>query len=182
MDTDVALEELMRLALAGDKRAYAQLLEETSRLLLPYLSRRLNRPGEADDVLQEVLISIHKARHTYNCKRPYMPWAFAIARFRLKDHLRTLYSDKLRNAADLSVADIFSVDNVTNEGLTYESIKRDIEQLPEKQGVILKLMHEEGYTSREVAEKTGMTESAVKVAAHRAYKILRKKLGGDYGV
>jgi RNA polymerase sigma-70 factor (ECF subfamily) len=37
-------------------------------------------------------------------------------------------------------------------------------------------MHQEGYTSKEVAEKMGMTESAVKVSAHRAYKVLRKKL------
>jgi RNA polymerase sigma-70 factor (ECF subfamily) len=51
-----------------------------------------------------------------------------------------------------------------------------VQRLPEKQALILQLMHQEGYTAKEVAEKIGMTESAVKVAAHRAYKILRERL------
>ena len=51
-----------------------------------------------------------------------------------------------------------------------------MQKLPDKQASILQLMHQDGYTSREVAQKMGMNESAVKVAAHRAYKLLRKKL------
>jgi RNA polymerase sigma-70 factor (ECF subfamily) len=51
-----------------------------------------------------------------------------------------------------------------------------VEQLPEKQATILRLLHRDGFTAKEVAEKIGMNESAVKVAAHRAYKVLRKKL------
>jgi len=65
---------------------------------------------------------------------------------------------------------------VTESAFSYESIREVVQKLPEKQADILQLMHEEGYTAREVAEKLGMNESAVKVAAHRAYKILRKKL------
>ncbi len=126
--------------------------------------------------MQEILISIHKARHTYDAKRNYLPWLFAIANFRLKDYLRSHYADKLHFAAELSEAEnIFSQD-VTESSLSYESIKEEIDQLPEKQATILKMMHGEGYTAKEVAEKIGMNESAVKVAAHRAYKILRKKL------
>jgi RNA polymerase sigma-70 factor (ECF subfamily) len=66
--------------------------------------------------------------------------------------------------------------DVTESRLNYESIKGVIQQLPEKQMTILRLIHQDGYTAREVAEMIGMKESAVKVAAHRAYKILKKKL------
>ncbi|MBV8939612.1 MAG: sigma-70 family RNA polymerase sigma factor [Alphaproteobacteria bacterium] len=166
----------MRQGLAGDRRAYAAALEQTARLLRPYLAKRLSRPGEVEDVLQEILLSIHKARHTYDGKRPYAPWAFAIARFRLRDHLRGLYADRLRRASDLSAAENISAAPVTESGFSYESIKEEIRRLPGKQPTILHLMHGEGYTAREVAEKIGMKESAVKVAAHRAYKMLRKKL------
>ncbi|BCB25709.1 DNA-directed RNA polymerase sigma-70 factor [Sulfurimicrobium lacus] len=170
------LEALMKLSLEGDKRAYALLLQETARFLRLFLAKRLNSGGEVDDVLQEILISIHKARHTYDGERPYKPWAYAIAKFRLQDHLRAHYADHLRHAVELSEVENDLQASVTKSDTGYESIRGEIEKLPPKQATILQMMHEEGYTAKEVAEKTGMKESAVKVAAHRAYKILRKVL------
>jgi RNA polymerase sigma-70 factor (ECF subfamily) len=175
-DTTDNLEALMRQSLDGDQRAYAALLQETSRLLRPFLSKRLNFTNEVDDVLQEILISIHKARHTYDGKRPYKPWMYAIAKFRLQDHLRAHYADQLHHADDLDEMEEFLRSDVTEMVISYESISGEVEKLPEKQATILRLMHREGYTAKEVAEKIGMKESAVKVAAHRAYKVLREKL------
>jgi len=166
----------MTQSLAGDQRTYAELLQATTRLLRPYLSRRLNSATEVDDVMQEILISVHKARHTYDGKRPYKPWVFAIAKFRLHDHLRAHYADQLHHADDLAEIEEFLPDHVTESALSYESISAEVEKLPEKQATILRMMHQDGYTAKEVAEKIGMNESAVKVAAHRAYKILRQKL------
>lgn len=170
------LEALMKRSLDGDKCAYALLLQETARFLRPFLARRLNVESEVDDLLQEILISVHKARHTFDGNRPYKPWAFAIARFRLLDHMRAHYADHLHHAVELSEVENDLQENVTKPGMSYESISREVEKLPAKQAAILQMMHQEGYTAREVAEKTGMKESAVKVAAHRAYKILRKVL------
>ena len=65
---------------------------------------------------------------------------------------------------------------VTEAAISYESISSEVEKLPAKQATILKLMHHDGYTAKEVAQKIGMQESAVKVSAHRAYKILKEKL------
>lgn len=167
--------ELIRRSLAGDGRAYGELLQESARILRPYLAKRLNAT-DAEDVLQEILISLHKARHTYDGNRPYMPWLFAIANFRLKDRLRKLYADPLQNAGEVEEIDCFLQENVTESAFDYESINKEIDNLPQKQSVILRLMHGEGYTAKEAAVKTGMSESAVKVSAHRAYKILSKKL------
>lgn len=175
-DTGDNLATLMRQSLNGDTQAYAVLLKETARLLRPYLSKRIYANSEVDDVLQEILLSIHKARHTYNGERPYKPWMYAIAKFRLQDHLRAHYADHLHDAEDLSELEEILPDDVTETGFSYESISMEVEKLPEKQATILRLMHQEGYTAKEVAEKIGMNESAVKVAAHRAYKILRERL------
>ncbi len=172
----VDFEQLMRLSLKGDQAAYAELLRETARLLRPFLAKRLSFESEVDDVLQEILISIHKARHTYDGERPYKPWAYAIAKFRLQDYLRMHYADLLRHAQDISELENFLHTDVTESPISYESISGEVRKLPEKQATILRLMHQDGYTAKEVAEKLGMTESAVKVAAHRAYKILRQKL------
>ena len=166
----------MRQSLNGDQRAYASLLKETSRILRPFLAKRLLFTNEVDDLLQEILISIHKARHTYDGNRPYKPWIYAIAKFRLQDYLRAHYSDQLRDAIELSEVEESLPEDVTETTMSYESISGEVEKLPEKQATILRLMHQEGYTAKEVAEKMGMNESAVKVAAHRAYKILREKL------
>jgi RNA polymerase sigma-70 factor (ECF subfamily) len=175
-DTGDNLAALMRQSLNGDTQAYAVLLKETARLLRPFLSKRLYASSEVDDVLQEILLSIHKARHTYDGERPYKPWMYAIAKFRLQDHLRAHYADHLHDAEDLSELEEMLPDDVTGTGFSYESISMEVEKLPEKQATILRLMHQEGYTAKEVAEKIGMNESAVKVAAHRAYKILRERL------
>lgn len=169
-------ESLMQAGLNGDQKAYASLLAATARLLRPYLSKRLSQASEVEDVMQEILLSIHKARHTYDGKRPYKPWAYAIARFRLNDYLRAHYGDQLRHAADLDVAENIAAQDVTESGFTYESIREEIERLPGKQPMILQLLHQEGHTAKEVAAKMNMRESAVKVAAHRAYKTLRGKL------
>lgn len=170
------IEALMRQSLNGDQQAYALLLKETSRILRPFLAKRLLFTNEVDDLLQEILISIHKARHTYDGNRPYMPWVYAIAKFRLQDYLRAHYSDQLRDAIELSELEESLPEHVTETAISYESISGEIQKLPEKQATILRLMHQDGYTAKEVAEKMGMNESAVKVAAHRAYKILREKL------
>ena len=175
-DQNDNLEALMKQSLAGDQRAYAALLQATSRLLRPFLAKRLLFANEVDDLMQEILISIHKARHTYDGNRPYKPWAYAIAKFRLQDYFRVHYADQLRHAVDFDDLEKSLHEPVTESGLSYESISGEIQKLPEKQATILQLMHQEGYTAREVAEKIGMTESAVKVAAHRAYKVLRKNL------
>ena len=173
------LEPLIKASLAGDERAYATLLKATADLLRPYLLKRLNHATEAEDVLQEILISIHKARHTYDGQRPYKPWVFAIAKFRLTDHLRKHYADHLRQAVDLDEAEFISSEPVTESPFSYESIEEEVKQLTGKAPTILRMMHVQGHTEKEVAHQLNMSESAVKVAAHRAYKILRKKLVGS---
>lgn len=86
------------------------------------------------------------------------------------------YNDELRHAVDVAEVAHELPENVTETAISYESISGEIRKLPEKQMTILQLMHQDGYTAKEVAAKMGMNEPAVKIAAHRAYKLLRKKL------
>ncbi len=173
----LTIEELMARALNGDAKCYMDVLQKTALLIKPYLYKRLGQHQEVDDVLQEILISIHKAKHTYDPSRPYLPWVYAIAKFRLKDRLRKYYNDPLKNAGDLIEAENIPDSDVTESAISYEYIKGEINKLPAKQAKILSLLHEHGYTAKEAAAKINMTESAVKVSAHRAYKILKKKFG-----
>lgn len=170
------LETLMHLAQKGDKRAYSKLLSKCSLILKGYLIKRLSSIDEVDDVVQEVLVSMHKTRHTYEKSRPFKPWLFSIAKFRLYDHLRKIYKKSDNNATYLNEIEINSDLAVTVEGDSYEELYNAIDNLPPKQAKIIKLMKIEGYTAKEIGNKLDMSESAIKVNAHRAYKKLKETI------
>lgn len=173
MEKSLPLETLMELAQAGDNNAYRHLLIHITKILRNFLNKRLFYKEIIEDVLQEILISIHKARHTYDSSRPFVPWVIAIAKFRLTDHLRKSY-----RAADNQMFYIEEIshemeNNVTNEDGEYEYLYKAIEELPQKQKNVVTLMKIEGLSVKEVAKECNMSESAVKTTAHRAYKMLK---------
>jgi RNA polymerase sigma-70 factor, ECF subfamily len=169
------LANLLCAGLSGDQLAYSQFLQRITPLLRRMAGRRITG-ADAEDVVQEILISIHKARHTYDGERPIMPWLVAIANFRILDHLRKHYSQMRHQAVDLAEIEHLLTD-VTDPSAGNESVDELLEGMPEKQQRILTMMHVEGYTAKEVGQAMGMNESAVKVAAHRAIKKIREKLG-----
>lgn len=177
-EKNLRLTQLMQSALAGNQRVYQTFLGEIARHLKPFLLTRVP-PADVDDVLQDILISIHKARHTYDGRRPVLPWVAAIARFRLADYLRRHYAEARYPRTDIAELENSLSADVTEPAGASESISEAVLQLPERQQKILHLMHTEGYTAKEVGAQLGMKESAVKVAAHRAYKLLRTRLKHD---
>lgn len=172
-------EDIMRQAQAGDQSAYASLLKEVSLILKGYLTKRVNSRDDVEDIIQEILLSIHNARHTYDTSRPFLPWMFAIAQFRLVDFLRRHYRQGEREMVDFESIEDHLADDVTEEGDATELANKALALLPPRQRHILHLLHVEGYTAKETGEKLGMSTSAVKVAAHRAYKLVREKFKGD---
>src|SRR6266516_1221820 len=89
---EAELKNLMVGGLAGDAAAHRTLLDRLSWRLRAYYKSRLARIGrsatEAEDLVQEALLAIHIQRHTYDPAEPLTPWAYAIARYKLIDHLR----------------------------------------------------------------------------------------------
>src|SRR5229473_5684462 len=89
---EAALRALMIAGLDGDSAAHRTLLDRLSGQLRAYYKARLARIGrsasEAEDLVQEALIAIHIQRHTYEPTELLTPWVYAIARYRLIDHLR----------------------------------------------------------------------------------------------
>jgi RNA polymerase sigma-70 factor, ECF subfamily len=161
--------------MAGDGAVYADFLTQLSPILRRVIGRKIPM-RDVEDVLQEVLISIHKARHTYDGARPLMPWVMAIASFRVTDCLRKTYSEMRHKSVD--IADYENVlEAVTESTDENESIDEMLDGVGQRERKILSLMHVEGYTAKQVGSQLGMKESAVKVAAHRAIKKIRERLG-----
>ena len=175
VDKYAMLTTLFCSGLEGNQTDYAQFLAHITPLLKRMVGRRL-AACDVEDVTQEILISIHKARHTYDGMRPIMPWLASIAKFRISDHLRKHYTQRQNKTVDISELENI-LTRVTEDETENESIDEMLKDVPEHQKRILMLMHIEGYTAKEVGAQMDMNESAVKVAAHRAIKKIRKKFG-----
>ena len=173
-DKYAPLAVLLLAGLKGDNARYAAFLRELTPILRRVIARRIQQ-ADVEDVLQEVLISLHKARHTYDGGRPIMPWVIAIARFRITDHLRKHYTSRRDKTVDISGLENILTD-VTESTDDRESIDELLQDVPAREKRILTLMHVEGYTAKQVAEQLNMKESAVKVAAHRAVKKIREAM------
>ncbi len=171
-DTYHEFAELLRAGLGGDSTSYARFLTDISPLLRRMIGSKVPS-ADVEDVLQEVLLSVHKARHTYDGQRPIMPWLAAITHFRITDYLRKHYASMRHQTTDIADVQEFLAD-VTQSSGSNETIEELLKDVPEKQRQILTMMHVEGFTAKQVGEKLNMNESAVKVAAHRAIKKIRE--------
>jgi RNA polymerase sigma-70 factor (ECF subfamily) len=154
-------------AQAGDRDAYRAVLEDISPLLLDWLRRWVADSADLADVYQDVLVRLHRARHTYDPARPFERWLFAIARHCAADHARRgrrraweLLVDELPEAAAQSDPD-------------WHALADALRSLPRPQREAFSMLKLEGLSVGAAATRAGVTPGALKVRAHRAYKALK---------
>ncbi|CAM2154580.1 ECF RNA polymerase sigma factor SigF [Pararobbsia alpina] len=178
--TEEAFKDLLLRALDGDARAYERFLDGVSGYLRGTLRRRLRScESDIEDVLQEILIALHKGLHTYRQQVPLTAWIAAIARHKIADHYRGhALRDALHEPFDDENTDLF----VASEAESVEA-SRDIERLlktlPEKQSAPIVMVKLNGMSVAETAKATGLSESAVKVGIHRGIKALTRMIRGQ---
>ena len=169
---------LMRLAQAGDQDAYASLLVLLTSTTRRFARARLGGVSWLDDVVQETLLTVHRALHTYDPARPFGPWFYAIASTRLIDAVRRERRITRRESPrdpGFDVAEPSSGD----PDIDVDAIRAAVRLLPDRQRDVIEGLKFRDESVREVASRTNMTISAVKVTAHRGYRTLRKLLGGQ---
>ena len=169
----------MLAALMGDAGAYRMLLSGLTRHLRSYFARRLD-VGAAEDAVQETLIAIHARRATYDPALPFTAWVYGIARYKLIDEFRRT---KRRPTVPLEDAgDLFGHDD-TAEAIAKRDVTKLLDKLPPAKRAMVKDIKLDGVSVAEAAQRTGLSESAVKVTVHRAIKSLGEELkeegGGD---
>lgn len=173
------LEALMEAAQQGDSAAYAQLLKAVVPELRRYARAKWIGTIDPEDLVQDVLLSLHSVRHTYDPARPFMPWLGAIFRRRLVD-LQRRHIRKARNEVVTdTLPETFSDDetNWLEEGQgDPELLRTAIASLPAGQRKAIELLKLQELSLKEAAEKTGMSISALKVAVHRGMKSLKQTL------
>lgn len=168
----------MLAGLAGEAAPYRKLLDELSRLLRAYYARRAPPGVDAEDLVQETLIAVHTRRATYDAGQPFTAWAYAIARYKLIDHLRRA---RLHLRAPEEAADALFVDPGADAAMASRDLDKVMADLPSRTRELIRDTRIEGLSTREAARKHDMSETAVKVAVHRGLKALGVKFGGAGG-
>lgn len=178
-ELETRLRPVFLAALAGDAAAYRVFLDAISARLRGYLRQMLARsgrtePSETEDVLQEALLALHLARHTYDPAIPVTAWAHAIARYKLVDHLRRTG----RHAGNLPL-DEEAYRVAAPEGAAADArldLTRAMAALPERTRALIERVKLQGASVAEAATATGMSETAAKVAIHRGLRAMARFL------
>jgi RNA polymerase sigma-70 factor, ECF subfamily len=173
-------EDALRVLMAAYQSGDACAVEELVRRLSPSLAaffRGSLASGDADDLLQECWLRIHRVRHTYRPSEPLLPWIFAIARHTRVDGYRRM---RRRIARELAVPELPEppASFAPFPAAEHQGVFDLLNTLPEGQREVLLMLKSSGMSLEEVARATSSTVGAVKQKAHRAYAKLRQLMGG----
>ena len=170
---------LMSRAQAGHEDDYRQLLRELSHVIERYLCSRFGHHHFIEDCVQESLVAIHEARHTYEPNRKFRPWLFAIVRHKAIDTLR-------RQRSHQRIVDRHAAEQlVHSQGVAPQPMENQVFQghliralSPEHREAIT-LTKLNGFSNAEAAEQLHITEGALKVRIHRGFVRLRRLVEAD---
>lgn len=174
-DFETKLRQLYLQSMKGDKAAYEIFLELSSVIIKRYLLKLGGKYADAqsiEDLLQEVLITLHEKKHTYRPDRPLLPWIYAISRHRYIDFYRSRKRKPGMVSIDAEIEQRLSGPETEQE----HSIEEVLVFLTPKQKEMLMLIKVEGQSYEEAAKNLSMKVSAVKVAVHRIVKSLKGKV------
>lgn len=178
---DVDWSILMARAQEGDGAAYERLLTEITPYLRAICARRQCQTDDIEDIVQDILLSVHGVRATYDPMRPFGPWLVAIANRRITDRIRRL-SRRRRVETNLMPVHENVADGQApaDEKVDRRTIAAAIANLPVAQRRAIQLLKLEELSLREAAMKSGLSIASLKVSAHRAIVRLRTIfIGGD---
>jgi|APSaa5957512535_1039671.scaffolds.fasta_scaffold114746_2 RNA polymerase sigma-70 factor, ECF subfamily len=161
----------------GDDVAYVKLLNAISKSVFGIISQKIRNNEIAEEVYQSVLLAIHRARHTYDAERPFKPWLYSITRNMIYDYLR---KHRRQIALEVLVGEDFDHKASENtESAEKQLLSNALNALPPKNKEAVLLLKIKGLSMQEAADKTGISLAAMKVRAHRGYKLLKNELVND---
>src|SRR5258707_1003680 len=167
------LDRWMERYQQADPAAPAALVGALSPALLRFFKSQAASRQQADDLLQETWLRIHRVRHTYRPGEPVLPWIYAIARGVRGEGSRRTRRITLREIAMNALPERLAEAEPRNPGPAFDTL---VAALPEAQREVVTMLKVGGLSLEEVARATSSTVGAVKQKAHRAYERLRKLL------
>jgi RNA polymerase sigma-70 factor (ECF subfamily) len=173
---EAAWARLMCAAQQGDALCYEQLLRDVTPFIRSLTRRYCRNPQLAEDVVQDVLLTVHRIRHTWDPRRPFSPWLAAIAARRGIDRIRRDTRIARHEVSDDWALETFATPAANNESgalRAVEAIEPLLAALPERQRRALEAIKFRGLSLAQAASESGQSVGALKVNVHRAVKALR---------
>ena len=180
--------ELARRCLAGDERAYRELVQRYQRQVYSLALRMLRVPEDAEDLTQETFIRMFKALDRYDATRPFPAWLFTIAARLSIDHLRRRRLKTVSifrqepDTGEEHVLDLqdpgFGPEELAERHEEEQRTESLIGSLPEHYRVVVLLRHQQGLSYEEIAEALRLPLGTVKARIHRARALLKDRLEG----
>jgi len=161
---------------AGDHAAARALIELISPNLHRYLDAQAVNRSDADDLLQEVWLRIHRVRRTYQPGKPLLPWVYAIARRVRIDHYRRTVRTSVREQRWDELHEP-AAPGEPESAHPARDLQELLSPLTAGEREVLELMKVGGLSLEEVARATSCSVGSVKQKVHRAYGKLREALG-----
>jgi RNA polymerase sigma-70 factor (ECF subfamily) len=176
MTDDDALRELMREYQQGRFEAFDDLYARLAPALRRYLVSHARDGATADDLLQDVFLQLHRARHTYDPAYPLMPWVMAIAR-----HV-WLMDRRTQSRRPWAPEDVAAMELPVRGAAAAYAEKADVRRAlgkvaPSRRSAVIQ-HHVLGWSFKEIAGKAGIAETAAKLRSSRGMAQLRALLRG----
>lgn len=170
MKTNEELRHHLLLARSGDKSAYKLFLKGVLPTVTGLVTKKVFNADDQQDVVQEILLSLHKSLASYDDEREVLPWVYAIASRRIIDYIRKV------TRVDADMMSPFSDDVTYHEETTNNSVEKIdlscLEELPELTKQAIHLTKIEGYSTKEAAVMLDIKENALRTRISRGLKQL----------
>jgi RNA polymerase sigma-70 factor (ECF subfamily) len=173
--------EWVRATLAGDQRAFAQLVERYSGAVYNLAYRMLGNQQDAEDAAQEIFLRAYTRLDSFDPARRFSTWLLSIGSNHCIDRLRR------RRYAWLTLDDVAfwlpsagaGPERSALEREQRDAVQQALMRLPENYRLVTVLRYWHDMSYEEIAAQTGLTESALKTRLHRARKMLGATLDAD---
>ncbi len=152
----------------GDGDAFAELIRRHQRRVFRLAGRFFRRPEDVEEVAQETFLTAWRKLATYRARAPFEHWLTRVC-------LNTCYARLRRQRPERPVLEGDLAKPAADPALRVE-IERLLDTLPATDRFLLLLLHGEGWSVAEIAERLGWSRSNVKVRAFRARRKLRRLL------
>lgn len=169
-------EELMAAYVAGDAAAFDELFARYSPVLLRVMRQQLFRPGDAEDLVQQTFLQLHRSRKDFKAGHRLRPWLFTIALNLKREYFRRIKRRPEAGLPDDGRADPVEAPRGQHRVEASQTVRYALERLPEDQRDVIVLHWIAGLPLPDVAGVVGASLSAVKVRAHRGYAAMRRLL------
>jgi RNA polymerase sigma-70 factor (ECF subfamily) len=180
---------LVRRCLAGDEKAYRELVERYQGQVYSLALRMVRRAEDAEDLTQETFVRMFRALSRYDLERPFAAWLFTIASRLCIDHIRRRKVSPISLTQRERESDEEYEIEVEDPGLKPDEAAAHaeegrrtsalIEGLPPHYRIVVLLRHVQDLSYEEIAEALHLPLGTVKARIHRARALLRTRMEGE---